>query len=159
MGRDCATFFLSPFLLSFYYLSFSLPFSLSFASFLIFFLYFFLIDELSYSMLFFSCKVVSDSFTTPWTVAHQAPLSMGFPRQEFSSGLPFPAPGDLPNPGIEPKCPALAGRFFTTQPPSNIMYEMSGRCRISTHALQILWKQMEIKQRWEKQRLFFLNSL
>jgi len=41
-------------------------------------------------------------FATPWTVARQAPLSMGFPRQEYWSGLPFPAPGDLPNPGIQP---------------------------------------------------------
>ena len=53
-------------------------------------------------------------FATPWTVARQAPLSMGFSRQEYWSGLPFPSPGDLPNPGIEPESPALAGRFFTT---------------------------------------------
>ena len=46
----------------------------------------------------------------------QAPLSMGFPRQEYWSGLPFPSPGDLPNPGMEPASPALAGRFFTTEP-------------------------------------------
>ena len=45
--------------------------------------------------------VMSDSFATPWTVAHQAPQSMGFPRQEYRSGLPFPSSGDLPNPGIE----------------------------------------------------------
>ena len=48
-----------------------------------------------------------------WTVAHQAPLSMNFSRQEYRSGLPFPTPGDL-NPGIEPASPALAGGFFTT---------------------------------------------
>ena len=56
----------------------------------------------------------------PWTVARPAPLSMGFPRQEYWSGLPFPSPGDLPNPGIEPMSPAspeLAGEFFTTDPP------------------------------------------
>ena len=50
----------------------------------------------------------------PWTVAHQTPLSMGFPSQEYWSGLPFPPPGDLPNPGIEPSflmSPALAGGF------------------------------------------------
>ena len=46
-------------------------------------------------------------FVTPWTVAHQAPLSMGFPRQEYWSGLPCPPPGDLPDPGIKPKSPAL----------------------------------------------------
>ena len=54
---------------------------------------------------------------TPWTVAHQSPLSMGFSRQEYWSGLPFPSPGDLPNPGIELVSlihAALAGRFFTT---------------------------------------------
>ena len=44
---------------------------------------------------------------TPWTVARQTPLSMGFPRQEYWSGLPFPSPEDLPNPEIEPRCPAL----------------------------------------------------
>ena len=51
----------------------------------------------------------------PQTVAHQAPLSTGFSRQEYWSGLPFPSPGDLPNPGIEPTSPlppALAGRIF-----------------------------------------------
>ena len=51
-------------------------------------------------------------FVTPWTVAHQAPLSMGFSRQEYWSGLPFPSPGHLPDPGIEPMFPALAGRLF-----------------------------------------------
>ena len=60
--------------------------------------------------------VVSDS-ATPWTVAYQAPLSMGFPRQDYWSGLPFPFPGDCPKPGTEPTPPALAGRFFTTVPP------------------------------------------
>ena len=55
-------------------------------------------------------------FLTPWTVAHLAPLSMGFSRQEYWSGLPFHPPGDLPNPGIELESltsPALAGRFLT----------------------------------------------
>ena len=54
-------------------------------------------------------------FVTPWTIAHQVPLSMGFPRQEYWSGLPFPTPGDLPDPGIKPKSLALADRFFTTE--------------------------------------------
>ena len=66
-----------------------------------------------------SRSVVSDSFRTPWTVARQAPLSKGFSRQEDWSGLTFPPPGDLPNPGIEPSSPALAGRFFITEPPGN----------------------------------------
>ena len=58
------------------------------------------------------CPVISNS-ATPWTVAHQAPLSMGVPSQEYWSGLPFPHPGDLPNPGIKPASPTLTGRFFT----------------------------------------------
>ena len=59
-------------------------------------------------------------FASPWTVAHQAPLSMGFSRQEYWSGLSCSPPGALPDPGIEPaspKSPALAGRLFTTEPP------------------------------------------
>ena len=64
--------------------------------------------------------VVSNLFATPWTVARQAPLSVEFRRQAYWSGLSFPPPGDLPDPGIEPTSPAspaLAGRFFTTEPP------------------------------------------
>ena len=59
-------------------------------------------------------------FVTPWTVAHQVPLSMGFPRQEYWSGLPFPPPGDLPGIGIELMSfvsPALADEFFTIASP------------------------------------------
>ena len=56
-------------------------------------------------------------FATSWTVACQAPLSMGFPREEYWSGLPFPTLGDLPDPGIEPTSPELAGGFFTTVTP------------------------------------------
>ena len=52
-------------------------------------------------------------FANPWTVAHQAPLSMGFPRQEYWSSLTFPSLGDLPDPGIDPESPALAGGFLT----------------------------------------------
>ena len=51
----------------------------------------------------------------PWTAAQQAPQSMGFPRQEYWSGLLFPSPGDLPHPGIKPMSPALAGGFFSTE--------------------------------------------
>ena len=54
-----------------------------------------------------ACLVVSDSFVTPWTVAHQASLSTGLFRQEYWSGLPFPTPGDLPGPGIAPESPTL----------------------------------------------------
>ena len=50
------------------------------------------------------------------TIASQAPLSMGFSRQEYRSGLPFPSPGDLPEPEIKPRSPALAGGFFPAEP-------------------------------------------
>ena len=62
--------------------------------------------------LVFSHSVMSDS-VIPWTVAHQTPLFMGFPRQEYWSELPFPSSGDLPDPGIKSMFPTLAGRFFT----------------------------------------------
>ena len=58
-------------------------------------------------------------FATPWTVAYQAPLSMGFSRQEFWSGLPFPFPGDLPDPGLEPGSPALQADALPSEPPGN----------------------------------------
>ena len=64
-----------------------------------------------------SRSVVSDSFATPWTVACQALLSMGFSRQEYWSGLPFPSPGDLPDSGIEPGSPALEADALTSEPP------------------------------------------
>ena len=60
-----------------------------------------------------SCPTSCD----PWTIACQAPPSMGFSRQNYWSGLPFPSSGDLPDPGIKPTSPALAGGFFTTEPP------------------------------------------
>ena len=56
-------------------------------------------------------------FATPWTVAHQAPPSMGFSRQEYWSGWPFPSPGDLPDPGIEPRSPTLQADALTSEPP------------------------------------------
>ena len=63
-------------------------------------------------------SVVSDS-ATPWTVACQAPLSMEFSRQEYWSGMPFPSPGDLPDPGIKPLSPALQADSL---PPSHQVY-------------------------------------
>ena len=65
-------------------------------------------------------------FATPWTVACQAPLSMGFSRQEYWSGLPFPSPGDLPDLGIEPGSPALEADALTSEPlgkPSNLIQQ------------------------------------
>ena len=67
-------------------------------------------------------------FTAPWTSAHQAPLSMGFTRHEYWSGLPFRSPRNLPDPGIEPRslaAPALAGRFFTTSATWNALVRIT----------------------------------
>ena len=65
-----------------------------------------------------SCRL----FATPWIVAHQAPLSMGFSRQGYQSELPLPSPGDLPDAGIPHAPPALAGGLFTTEPPGKLFY-------------------------------------
>ena len=72
--------------------------------------------EFCFLFLLFSRQVMSDSFATLWTIAHQSPLSIGFPRQEYQSGLPFPFTG------IEPMSPALADRFFATEPPGKPLY-------------------------------------
>ena len=65
-------------------------------------------------------------FATPWTVAHQVPLSMEFSRQEYWSGLPFPSPADLPDPGIEPVSPALRADALPSEPPGNRIYLLTG---------------------------------
>ena len=74
---------------------------------------------LKFNVLHFACVLSPFShvqlFGIPWTVAHQAPQSMRFSRQEYWSGLSFPSPGDLPNPGIKLMFPALAREFFTTE--------------------------------------------
>ena len=62
-------------------------------------------------------------FATPWTVAYQAPLPMGFSRQECQSGLPFPSPGDLPDPGIKPESPALQADTLPSEPPGKPQYQ------------------------------------
>ena len=61
--------------------------------------------------------LVANYFVTPWTVTCQTPLPTSFPRQEYWSGLPFPSPGDLPNPGIEPGSPALEADALPSEPP------------------------------------------
>ena len=77
--------------------------------------------------LLFGHYVMTSSFDTLWTIACQAPLSMELPRQQHWIGLPFPSPGDLPDPGIKPSSPLLAGRFFTTEPQGkSILWE--NRC-------------------------------
>ena len=64
-------------------------------------------------------------FAAPWTVARQAPLSMGLPRQEYWRGLPLPSSGHLPNSGTEPVSPVVAGGFFTTEPLRRSLYSLS----------------------------------
>ena len=74
-------------------------------------------SPLCYMLLLLSCFSHVQLFVTQWTVAHQAPMSMGFSRQEYWSGLPFPSPGDRPDPGIEPGSPILQADTSTSEPP------------------------------------------
>ena len=69
-------------------------------------------------------------FATPWTVACQAPLSVGFSRQEYWTGLLFPSPGDLPDLRIEPVSPALADRFFTIEPQGKPVFLLVARVKM-----------------------------
>ena len=84
-------------------------------------------------LLLFSWQVVSNSFVTLWTIAHQVPLSVEFPHQEYWSGLPLHPPGDLPDPEMESMSPALADGFFTIKPqgkPTNgIQYTASSKLK------------------------------
>ena len=81
-----------------------------------------------------SCLTVCD----PWTVALQAPLSMGFPRQGYWSGLPFPSAGDLPDPGIEPTSAALAGGFLNTSAQNrNLQRDKTLRSKVSTFFMKL----------------------
>ena len=74
-------------------------------------------------------------FATPWNVAYQAPLSMGFSRQEYWNGLPFPTPGDLPNPGIELWSPAFQADTLTSEPPgkSCVIRDMQIKITVRYH--------------------------
>ena len=74
------------------------------------------------------CSVVSDSLQTPWTVAYQGPLPMGFSRQEYWNGLPFPSQGDLPDSGIKPSSPTLQADALPSEPPGSGK-ESTYKCR------------------------------
>ena len=114
-------------------------------------------------------------FATPWTVAHQAPLSLRFPRQEYLRELPFPSPGDVPNPGIERTSPALAGGFFTiwatrealksarllfNSSNSHTVWEIRGKGRWVSHlsAPRISWECRRNPQRAEPDHTMLLSS-
>ena len=81
----------------------------------------------------YHCEVKSLSharlFATPWTVPNQAPPSMGFSRQEYWSGLPFPSPRDLPDPGIKPRSPTLQADALTCVPPSTFLCLLLNKSR------------------------------
>ena len=74
---------------------------------------------------------------TPWTVIRHTPLSMGFARQEYWSGSPFPSPGDLPHPGIKLAFPALAGRFFTTDHEGSLVEVQRGELTEKRFAFKV----------------------
>ena len=96
-------------------------------------------EKLLELLLLFNHQVMSDSLATPWTIARQAPLSMGLPRQEYWHRLPFPSPGDLLDPGIKsvsPGSPPLVGRFFTTEPPGSPAGEINPRWKAALCQLQ-----------------------
>ena len=80
-------------------------------------------------------------FATPWTVTYQAPASIGFSRQEYWSGLLFPSPGDLPDPGIEPGFPTLEADTLTSEPPG----------KPNLHSIcQQIWKTQQWPQDWKR---------
>ena len=100
-------------------------------------------------MLSVSHSVVSNSFVKPWTVARQAPLSVGFPRQEYWSGLPFPFPGDLPDSGIKSRFPTMQADSLPSEPPRKPMMLDTGHPRVfRTHAGHFRKKADTIERGW-----------
>ena len=105
---------------------------------------------------------------TPWTVACQAPLSIGFPRQEYWSGLLFPSPGDLPDSRIEPESPALASTFFTTESPGkpqhvdvqfgSVVQSFSRVCLFATPWTAVHQASLSITNSWSLLKLMPLES-
>ena len=85
-------------------------------------------------------------FATPWTVDYQASLSMGFSRQEYWSGLPFPSPGDLPNPGIEPRSPTLQADALPSEPPGKPWWA-SNYCTVAliSHDSKVMIKVLQAR--------------
>ena len=108
------------------------------------------------------CSDVSSSFATPWTVAHQVPLSVGSSHQEYWSGLPLPSPGDLPNTGIKPTppvAPASAGKFFTTEPPGKPLLSQEKRLKVDTTSRQICHKLSHLPSSLLRAHSSFLKTM
>ena len=111
-------------------------------------------------LLLFSRQVVFNSFVSPWTVAGQAPLSMGYPRQEYWSGLPFPSPGGLPDPGIEPDSSYADRRIlFTREAQHSLLHWHENGCQKTTLGPQIKeeWRRLLFgmkRSRSRKPRIF-----
>ena len=103
--------------------------------------------------LLFNGWVLSSSFVTPCTTVHQAPLSMGFPRQECWRGLLFPSPGDLSNPGIELLSPALAGRFLTAWAITVVEHTNHICTSLQVTTVEISWKSQSKKGDFKKVNL------
>ena len=97
-------------------------------------------------------SVMSNSLMTPWDVACQAPLSMGCPRQEYWSGLPFPSPGDLPDPGIEPKSHALQANSLSSEPPGKPPSLICG-IKINKYNKQNINTYIHIENNWMGDRI------
>ena len=94
-------------------------------------------------------------FATLCTMGRQAPLSIGFFKQEYWSGLPFPSPGDLPGPGIEPTSPTLTGRFFTTESLGKSLFSLKWHQSLLKKGLFFFffWGWVEIMNIWIKKNL------
>ena len=101
-------------------------------------------------------------FATPWTVAHKAPPSMGFSRQEYWSGLPFPSPGDLPHTGIKPRSPTLQVDALTSEPPGKPGHTLAPLKRLSTCfpcKKTLPMPQSPTYRKWGVKWMFFEKSL
>ena len=89
-------------------------------------------------------------FATPWTIAYQTLLSMGFSRQEYWNALPFPSPGDIPNPGIEPESPALQADALTSELPGKHLYKT--RIQKDIHTCMLTAALFTVPQTWRPER-------
>ena len=100
-------------------------------------------------------------FVTPWTIAHQAPPSKGFSRQEYWSGLPFHSPRDLPDPGIKPRSPTLQADALTSEPPGKPRRQVRwSSIPISLRIFHsLLWSTQSKALAWPMKEKFFWNSL